>query len=218
MEERRMFLKTALKFITGTGFLLSPFFRGARMVYGKDQKIILPKNTKRESLIHKDPSLLDTRNLETTPLKDFRTMGITDYEVNLDTWRLEVTGRVEEPQRLTYSQVLAMPSIERSILLICPGVFANHGMWKGLSVGKLLEKAKMGEGVTHVAFSGPEGAYQKVGRFPIEDILSNKVFLAYRVNGETLPKKHGFPMRVVAEGHYGYEWIKYVRKVEVVKA
>ncbi|MBC8394607.1 MAG: molybdopterin-dependent oxidoreductase [Deltaproteobacteria bacterium] len=59
--------------------------------------------------------------------------------------------------------------------------------------------------------------YGKIERWPIEDILSNKVFLAYGVNGETLPKKHGFPLRVVAEGNYGSDWIKYVYKVEVEK-
>ena len=40
-------------------------------------------------------------------------------------------------------------------------------------------------------------------------------FLAYGVNGKTLPKKHGFPLRVVAEGYYGSDWVKYVYKVSV---
>ena len=47
------------------------------------------------------------------------------------------------------------------------------------------------------------------------DILSDKVFLAYEVNGKALPRKHGFPLRVVAEDHYGSEWVKYVDKITV---
>ncbi len=66
-------------------------------------------------------------------------------------------------------------------------------------MGRLLEKAKVDKGVTHVTFSGPNGEYER--SFPIGDILSDKVFLAYGVNGQTLPKKHGFPLRVVAEDY-----------------
>ncbi len=51
----------------------------------------------------------------------------------------------------------------------------------------------------------------------MEDVLSEKVFLAYRVNGEQLPKKHGFPLRTVAEGYYGYDWVKHVYRVSVNK-
>ena len=213
MENRRAFIKTAFTFFTGMGLLFSPFLSVLRKAYAKAQKVILPKDTQRESLIHRDPSTLDTRNLDITPLQDFSTMGLSDYEVNLDDWRLEVTGHVEITLTLTYSQILALPSIERNILLICPGFFANHGRWRGISMGTLLETAKMKKGVTHVTFSGEDGGNERVERFPIEDILSDKVFLAYGVNGDTLPKEHGFPLRVVAEGYYGYDWLKYVYKV-----
>ena len=49
--------------------------------------------------------------------------------------------------------------------------------------------------------------------FPIEDYLTHKASLAYGVNGETLPERHGFPLRVVAEDHYGNDWVKYVHKM-----
>ena len=93
MENRRNSLKTVVALISGMGLLFSPFFKVVQRVYGKAQKIILPSGTDREGLIHKDPSLLDTRNLEITPLKNFRTTGVSNYKVNLDFWRLEVRGR-----------------------------------------------------------------------------------------------------------------------------
>ena len=55
---------------------------------------------------------------------------------------------------------------------------------------------------------------EKVDRFPIEDVRSNKVFLTYQVNGKVLPQKHGFPLRVAAEDYYGSSWTKYVHTVE----
>ena len=88
---------------------------------------------------------------------------------------------------------------------------------ESFSDAKILEMADVRADVTHIDFSSQAGTYKKVERFPIEDILSNRVFLAYGVNGETLPEKHGFPLRVVAEGHYGSDWVKYVYKIEAFK-
>lgn len=217
MEKRRQFLKKSLKTFAGLGVFWYPFSSAIRLAYAKTEKIILPKNTSRESLIHKDPSQLDTRNLELTPLENFRTMGITDHTTDMGKWRLEVTGFVSRPLQLTYARVQSLPSIERDVLLICPGIFANYGRWKGVSMKALLDTAGGVEGATHISFSGPEGDYEKVERYPIADVLSNTVFLAYGVNGKTLPKKHGFPLRLVAEGYYGSEWVKYVYKIEVEK-
>ena len=215
MNRRRRFLKISLEFITGVSFLFSPFFSWIRRVHAKIQKIILPKDTPREELAYKNPAELDTRNLDITPLKDFKTMGITDQKTDLDTWRLKVEGHVEVPLRLTYSQILTLPAIERDVLLICPGFFGNHGRWKGISVSILLQKAKVTDKGTRVNFRGPEGIYEKVEGFPLKDVLSDKVFLAYAVNGKPLPEKHGFPLRVVAEDSFGFTWVKYVHKITV---
>jgi DMSO/TMAO reductase YedYZ molybdopterin-dependent catalytic subunit len=212
---KRRFLKISIKFIAGISLLVSPLFSWIRLVRAKVQKMILPKDFPRKDLVDKNPADLDTHELDITPLKDFGTMGITDQDTNLDVWRLKVEGLVERPFQLTYSQILALPAIERNVLLICPGFFANHGRWKGISMTALLEKAKVKDGATLVTFRGPEGKYEKTERFYLKDALSDKVFLAYEVNGKPLPKKHGFPLRVVAEGHYGFNWVKYVHKITI---
>jgi DMSO/TMAO reductase YedYZ molybdopterin-dependent catalytic subunit len=77
----------------------------------------------------------------------------------------------------------------------------------------LIERAGVEKDVRHVSFRGPRGTSEKVETFPIEDVLADKVFLAYGVNGETLPKRHGFPLRVVAEDYYVNDWVKYVYKM-----
>ena len=217
MYRRREFFKIFIGALAGAGFLLGSFFSGIRWVYAKVQKTILPKGTKRESLINRDPKQLDARNLDVTDLKDFETMGITDHSVNLAEWRFEVAGRVKRPLKLTYEEILSLTSSERKVLMICPGVFVNHGRWKGVAMRDLLEKAGLEKDVKRVTFSGPKGPYEKVENFPIEDVLSNKVFLAYEVNGEPLPVKHGFPLRVVAEDYYGDDWVKYVYKMILEK-
>lgn len=216
MFKRREFIKKGASALAGLTLFLSFFFSPAKWIFAKAQRTILPKGTQRESLVNKDPKSLDTRHLDITDLKDFKTMGITDHEVNIDKWRLEVSGDVKNQINLTYPEILSLPSHEKKVLLICPGVFVNHGHWKGIDMKAVLDKAGMSKDVNQITFTGPKGSYEKVETFPIEDILSNKVFLAYEVNGKPLPRKHGFPLRVVAEDYYGDDWVKYVYEMILV--
>lgn len=215
--DRRKFIQNTFHFTAAFSLLFGPLITFVQKAWAKAKKVILPKGTKLSSLINRNPALLDTRNLEVIPVEDFQTMGTTDHRVNLEQWRLEITGAVQNPLKLTYAQLLELPSIERNVLLICPGIFTNHGRWKGISINNLQKMAKANPDVTHVSFRGPAGRRAKKERFKIEEIASDKIFLAYQVNGKALPMKHGFPLRVVAEDHYGDEWIKYVHKIEFLK-
>ena len=218
MKTRRQFIKSAIAFLSGLGVLFSTIGVWLAKAYAQTKRILLPKGTDLSSLSSKNPAELDTRDLEVRPLEDFEIMGLSDHVVDLQSWRLIIDGNVAEPTRLTYSQLVELPSIERKVLLICPGFFANHGSWKGVSLMTVLNLARMKADTTHVGVSGPEGRYEKAERFPIADISKDKVFLAYEVNGEKLPRKHGFPLRIVAEDYYGDDWVKYVYKIEAIKA
>ena len=217
MKKRRQFIKLMLGLFAAMTLLFNPLAGWVQVAFAKVKKIILPKGTRMDSLIGKNPAHLDTRNLDLTPVEAFETMGLDDHQVDLKTWRLEIGGLVQRPVKLRYSQVTEMPSIKKDVLLICPGFFAYHARWKGVSVAKLLEMTQASHDVTHVSFSGPKGSYEKTERFPIADILSGKVFLAYGVNGSALPTRHGFPLRVVAQDYYGGDWVKYVYKVTATK-
>jgi sulfoxide reductase catalytic subunit YedY len=217
MKTRRQFIKFTVELLTGVGVLCSSIGLWLKKAYAQTKRIILPKGTPMSSLRNKNPATLDTRNLEIIPLKNFQTMGLTDHTVDLKSWRLIIDGNIAAARNLTYSQILEFPSIERNVLLICPGVFSNHGRWKGISLMRGLNLAQMKADTSHITVHGPQGPYEKVERFPIADIRSNKVFLAYEVNGEKLPQKHGFPLRIVAEDYYGSDWVKYVYKIEAFK-
>ena len=215
LDSRRNFIRKSVKVLTSIGVFLTPIFSVIASAVEKTGKWILPKGINLDKLINKNPDTLDTRNLEPIPLNQFKTMGITDHPVDLNIWRLEIAGQVQKPLRLTYERLIELPSVERDVLLICPGVFANFGTWKGISLRTLMAVSEAEDRATHVTVRGPEGPYEKVQRFPITDIADDKVFLAYRVNGKVLPQKHGYPLRVVAEGYYGFDWVKFVYKVEI---
>lgn len=219
MAKRRAFLKMGVGLMATTiGLVFSPLFSAVRWASAEAKRVMLPKGTNPKSLISKNPADLDARHLEITPLDDFGTMGLSDYKEDLERWHLEVIGEVRKPLQFSYGEMRTLPTVERDVLLICPGFFANHGRWKGISMPDLLERANVENDVTHVRFSGPDGPYEKVEQFPIKDVLSNKVFLAYNVNGKELPVRNGFPLRIVAQDYYGYNWVKYVSKVTLITA
>jgi DMSO/TMAO reductase YedYZ molybdopterin-dependent catalytic subunit len=211
MKTRRTFVTLAFGGVLGVGFLLRPFFSALQWAWAASRRV-LAKGTKRESLIHDNPATLDTTNLEITPLEDFGTMGPTDQFVDREKWRLEVSGQVKQPLAMTLSQLTALPSIEKEVLLICPGFFANHGRWRGVSIGRMLHQAEFDRAAARVTIEARGG---KTAKYPLADVLSDRVFLAYQVNGRELPQKHGFPLRVVAEDYYGSEWVKYVDRITV---
>ena len=217
MKTRRQFIKFSVKLLSGLAIFFGTIGGWFEKAYAQAKRILVPKGTDLSTLRSENPATLDTRNLEVRPLKEFETMGQTDHEVDLKSWRLSISGNVATPTRLAYDRILELPSIERKVLMICPGVFTNHGSWKGISLMKVLNLAGMKADTTHIVVSGPQGSYEKVEKFPIADIRSDKVFLAYQVNGVKLPQKHGFPLRIIAEDYYGDDWVKYVDKVEAIK-
>ena len=171
---------------------------------------ILPRGFPKAELMGMNPADIDSCNLEIDPIDQFGTMGPTDISTDLDTYRLKITGEVNLPLSLSYEEILRLPSITEDVLLICPGFFTNHGRWKGVPLKALLDKAHLKKEANFVDI---KGGREKVARIRVESIYSRKIFLAYRVNGETLPQKHGFPLRLVFEDVYGDEWVKYVDEI-----
>ena len=216
MPDRRLFLKQLVLGLGGAFGLIIRGFPHFDRAWGAVKRL-LPKGTRLETLVNENPALLDARHLEIQPLEKFGTMGLSDQVTDLSVWRLTVSGEVKKGFRLTYDQIRELPSIEKPVLLICPGFFANHGRWKGFSLAELAKRAGLKKGVNFVTSSGPAGPYEKTGRFPWKDVESGKVFLAYQMNSQPLPVKHGYPLRLVAEGYYGYEWIKYVDTIRFEK-
>ena len=215
MKTRRTFIQAMIRLAAAVGVFLSPALTLVQSAVARVRKVILPKGTDLNSLINRNPRSLDTRNLEPIPVEKFGVMGLQDHRVELERWRLEIVGQVKKPLQLTYDELVQLPPIQRDVLLICPGVFSNFGRWTGVSVQTLLKMAEAEKDATHITVRGPQGTYEKVQRFPLSEIEEDRVFLAYAVNDKALLTKHGFPLRAVAEGYYGFDWIKYVYRLEV---
>jgi sulfoxide reductase catalytic subunit YedY len=176
-------------------------------------KEILPKGFSKSKLKDMNPAHVDPRNLDLDPIDKFGTMGPTDIAIDLATYRLKIGGEVSRPLSLTYEEILKLPSITADVLLVCPGFFANYGRWTGVHLGRLLQEAQP---KGNALLADIKGGRDKTVRIRLDSIERKKMLLAYRVNGETLPQKHGFPLRLVYEDVYGDEWVKYVDEVVVL--
>ena len=218
MSTRRQFLNRMLKIVAAAGLGMAGTGGRVRMAFAEIKRKVLGKHTDLDDLVNENPARLDAARLPVTPREKFETMGLSDHDVAVADWRLTVGGDVKSASALTYEDLLQMPAVERSVLLICPGFFAYKGRWKGVSIRGLLEKTRIAAaGATHLVVSGPAAAYEKRERFEIAEIENDKLFLAYAVNGVPLPQKHGYPLRLVAEDHYGSRWVKYVEKIDIQK-
>jgi sulfoxide reductase catalytic subunit YedY len=212
MWTRRSVLKRLLILFSIFAVHSSLCFKFISHVWAKTKQL-LPKGFSKNQLINMNPAEIDSRNLEIDPLNQFGTMGPTDVAIDLTNYRLKVTGKVGRPLSLSYDQILKYPSLTEAVLLICPGFFANNGKWTGVNLKSLLQEAKIKKESQYIDISGAHG---KGVRIPLKAIDQKKIFLAYRVNGEPLPQKHGFPLRLVYEDAYGYDWVKYVDEIVVL--
>ena len=169
--------------------------------------------TELSQVLSSDPAEVDNSKLPITGVEELNPTGAAP-DVDIEQYRLEIDGLVETPLSLTYEEVLAYPSVTEVVLLICPGFFADNAEWSGVPVTALLEKAGINPEAKMVIFKEIAGIYRR--ELLLEDIMGNdSIFLAHTVNGQTLPLKHGYPLRLVAKGVYGGYWVKWVASIEV---
>jgi len=193
------------------GFFIKFVFHPLSICWAKTKQL-LPKGFSKSKLKDMNPAEIDSQNLEIDPLGKFGTMGPTDIATDLKTYRLKVTGKVERSLSLSYVEIPNYSSLTETVLLICPGFFANNGRWTGVDLKSLLEEAQIKKEAQYIDIVG---ASEKRVRIPLKTLNQKKIFLAHRVNGEALPQKHGLPLRLVYEDAYGSDWVKYVDEIVV---
>jgi len=166
-----------------------------------------------EEIIHMHPSEVDNTTLPITAVEDLhRTGRPQDYDIN--TYRLVVEGVVDNPLSLSYDDLLSRPQVSELVLLICPGFFWDNAVWTGAPLKPILEEAGISPQATQVRIHAEDGYSRKMS---LEEAMADGVFLASEVNGETLPREHGYPIRLVARHQFGSKWVKWIERIEVME-
>jgi DMSO/TMAO reductase YedYZ molybdopterin-dependent catalytic subunit len=162
---------------------------------------------------------------------------IPNEPVSLEDWRLSIEGEVEAPQRFNFDQISRMPKAIAANTLECSGNGRSllqekasgnpwtiggvgNAVYGGVWLRDVLAPTGLKETAKHVAFEGmdtPLGSKQIkfIRSIPLQKAMASTL-LAYEMNGEPLPLKHGYPLRALALGWTGANCVKWLRNIMVL--
>jgi DMSO/TMAO reductase YedYZ molybdopterin-dependent catalytic subunit len=205
------------------------------LLYATDQRkrTLIRRSTRPEDLEMPLEGFLD----EITPVDQFF-VRTHDYapSIELQDWRLKISGSIQTEAMLSLDDIRRLPKVSLTAVLECagngrslyeppvPGIQWEYGsvgnaQWAGVRLSDVLAKAGIKGEPVETLFAGadrPPGTmppFQRV--LPLTKALHKDTILAYEMNGQPLSAAHGFPVRVVAPGWAGDNWMKWLSSIEV---
>jgi DMSO/TMAO reductase YedYZ molybdopterin-dependent catalytic subunit len=132
------------------------------------------------------------------------------------TWRLKISGLVDNPLELSYADIRKMPPHEQTLTLECisnppDGTAISNAEWVGTKLKPILDRARVRPEARYVAMRAADRYYTGA---PREEIMREENFLPYLMSGQLLPREHGFPVRIFIPGKYGMKQPKWITEIE----
>lgn len=221
---RRTFLQVlaASAGATAVGAIIAGVWRGAAAgISSAREQLTLPAPASEAPAIPSGAEVgLDGMQPLVTPNRDFYRIDTALIVPSLDpeSWVLRVTGMVEQELQLSLADLLAKPLIERHVTIACVsnevgGDLIGNARWLGWPVRELLALARPQNGADMVLSRSSDGW---TAGTPLEVLTDERdALLAVGMNGEPLPLEHGFPVRMIVPGLYGYvsatKWLTELR-------
>jgi DMSO/TMAO reductase YedYZ molybdopterin-dependent catalytic subunit len=135
-------------------------------------------------------------------------------QLRVQDWRLRIHGMVDRPTEIGFEDLIARPLIERDITLNCVsnevgGPYVGNARWIGVPLKGLLDELGPHDGATQILSRSADG--MTIGTPTATALDGRDSMLAVAMNGQPLPFEHGFPVRMLVPGLYGYvsatKWI-----------
>jgi DMSO/TMAO reductase YedYZ molybdopterin-dependent catalytic subunit len=128
-------------------------------------------------------------------------------QVPPSSWQLRIHGMVDHPMTITFDELMKMPMLEHDITLTCVsegvgGGYIGNARWQGTLLADILRRVGIQSGADQIVMRDVNGMTIGVATDPVMDGRTS--MLAVGMNGQPLPQSHGFPVRVVVPGLYGY--------------
>ena len=133
--------------------------------------------------------------------------NLTVPVVDLPSWSLTVDGDVENKLTLSFEDLTRMNVVEHDITLTCVsnevgGSLVGSARWLGVPLQDVLDRAGVGSKADQILSTAVDGFTIST---PLEVATDGRnAILAFAMNGEPLPREHGFPVRLIVPGLYGY--------------
>jgi DMSO/TMAO reductase YedYZ molybdopterin-dependent catalytic subunit len=229
--ERRAFLRVlaASAGVTAVGGIIAGLWRGAAAgISTAREKLHLPVPALAAPAIPQGADVgLDGMQPLVTPNKDFYRIdtALIVPVIDPETWTIRVTGMVDQEIELNLDDLLAKPLIERHVTIACVsnevgGDLIGNARWLGWPVRELLALAGPLPGADMVLSRSSDGW---TAGTPLEVLTDSRdAILAVGMNGEPLPLEHGFPVRMIVPGLYGYvsatKWLTELRVTKFADA
>ncbi|MEQ1947421.1 MAG: molybdopterin-dependent oxidoreductase [Bryobacteraceae bacterium] len=127
-------------------------------------------------------------------------------------WELAIEGMVEKPSAFTLEQLQQMPATSQITHQACEEGWSFIAEWTGVQVSHVLRVVGADPQAKYVVFYPFDSAWESLD---MADALHPQTLLAYGMNGEKLPTRHGAPLRLRVARQLGYKSIKYLSRIEV---
>lgn len=153
-------------------------------------------------------------------------------ELDLSSYRLRVTGMVDNPMELTMQDIMGRDVLEMDIGWECGGNretivngLVGNARWRGVTLKRLLEEAGIQDGAKEIVFFGGDIGSEEIRGAEVDkafarglsipDAMRDENMLAFEMNGEPLPLYHGRPLRLIVPGWYGVANVKWLTQIHV---
>jgi DMSO/TMAO reductase YedYZ molybdopterin-dependent catalytic subunit len=139
--------------------------------------------------------------------------GITpsNPKIELNTYTLEVSGEVEQPLKLTWQEILKLPTVQSVSDFHCVEGWSVLGCkWEGLRFSQIADLAKPKASAKFVTLECADGYTTSLS---LGEVSGEDIILAYRLNGKPLEEGTGSPLRLIVQNKYAYKSAMWVTKI-----
>ncbi|MDA1329880.1 MAG: hypothetical protein DWG76_02895 [Chloroflexi bacterium] len=164
---------------------------------------------------------IDGTRAELTATEDFYRIDINTRppSINGDSWRLAISGLVDQPLELSLADLQRYPSQTQILTMQCisnpvGGDLTSSARWTGVRFKDILEDAGIQSSAAGALISSVDGFFEFV---VMEDIIDERTLLVYEMNSETLTVEHGFPLRIYIPNRYGMKQPKWINSIQLVE-
>ncbi len=133
--------------------------------------------------------------------------------INRETYRLAITGLVNNPQNYTYDTVVNNFNSTLQVgTLPCVEGWSVTLLWQGVPITDLLLQAGVSPYANTLIFVASDGYSSSL---PLQYVKENNIMIAYKMNNLTFTDQTGWPFFLVAQNQYGYKWVEWLTEINV---